>query len=250
MLCVAPGPQLCAADRISRGQIENAAEVHREVRVATGTEAAVKDYFPSFLDYQDLVLFHPKFGYYSSGRVSFSADYQTYPIVLAPYFGQMIAEQIYRMWDGMRQAGTLGPAERFTIAEFGAGDGALAEQILNYLEQKPGAEPRWREFVAQVVYICYDRSPALSLSQSARNARFGKQFEAHEADATDPTPAIAQGSLKGVVLSNELPDAFSVHKVILSTTGAAEVAFVVPSLSLKAWNKLRHYEEITISTSG
>ena len=42
---------------------------------------------------------------------------------------------------------------------------------------------------------------------------------------------IAPGSLKGLILSNEMLDNFSVHKVILSSDGSAEVAFVVPSLS-------------------
>src|SRR5689334_7235338 len=223
----------------SRQQIENASELHNEIRLVPGSEAAVREYFPSFLEYQDLIMFHPKFGYYASGRVSFSADYQTFPIVLSPYFGQMISDQIFRMWQGMRQASTLAPDERFTIAEFGAGDGELAEQILNYLEQKSKGDPSWREFTDQAVYVCYDRSPALSQAQRKRNARFGKRFEAREADATDPAATIAPGSLKGVVLSNELPDAFSVHKVILSAKGLAEVAFVIPSLPTKEWNRIK-----------
>jgi hypothetical protein len=40
----------CGVDHASRGQIQNAAEVRHEIQVAAGTEAAVKDYFPSFLD--------------------------------------------------------------------------------------------------------------------------------------------------------------------------------------------------------
>ena len=235
---VAPAPGLRAAETGSRQQLQNPAELRNEIQVPPAALSAVPDFFPSFLDYQDLIMFHPQFGYYGSGRVSFSADYQTFPIVLSPYFGQMIAEQIFRMWEGMRQAGTLGPKDTFTIAEFGAGDGALAEQILNYLGEKSKAYPRWREFAAQTVYACYDRSPALSQSQRKRNERFGKRFEAREADATDPAATIRPGSLKGVVLSNELPDAFSVHKVILSAGGAAEVAFVVPSIAAKAWSKL------------
>ena len=237
-LAIAAAPGL-HAQVSGRQQLENPLELHNEIQVAAGSEAAVREYFPSFLEYQDLIMFHPKFGYYASGRVSFSADYQTYPIVLAPYFGQMIAEQIFRMWEGMRQAGSLGAEERFTIAEFGAGDGALAEQILNYLDQKSKSDARWRAFAEQTIYVCYDRSPALSQSQQKRNARFGKRFEAREADATEPTATIAPGSLKGVVLSNELPDAFSVHKVILSANGSAEVAYVVPSLPSKEWDKLR-----------
>jgi SAM-dependent MidA family methyltransferase len=231
---------LALAQAPSRQQLENASELHNEIRLVTGSESAVQQFFPSFLEYQDLIMFHPKFGYYGSGRVSFSADYQTYPIVLSPYFGQMIADQIFRMWDGMRQAGSLVPADRFTIAEFGAGDGALAEQILNYMDQKSKRDSRWREFADQTVYICYDRSPALNQSQRKRNSRFGKRFEAREADATEPTATIPPGSLKGVVLSNELPDAFSVHKVILPASGAAEVAYVVPSLPAKEWNKVRN----------
>jgi len=222
-------------------RLVNAWELHDEIQVAAGKETAVREYFPSFLDYQDLVMFHPKFGYYGSGRVSFFADYQTYPIVLAPYFGQMIAEQMFRMWQGMRRAGTLAAGERFTIAEFGAGNGLMAESILDYLEQqaKENPEQGWRDFAAQVVYVCYDRSPALSKTQRERNARFGKRFEAREGDATDPTATIAPGSLKGVVLSNELPDAFSVHKVILAPDGSAEVGYVAPSLPLKAWERLQ-----------
>src|SRR6185369_2717215 len=165
----------------------------------------------------------------------------TYPNVLAPYFGHMIAQQMFRMWHGMRQAGALGPKETFTISEFGAGNGSLAESILEYLGQqaKSSSDKSWADFASQVLYICYDRSPALSKTQRERNARFGKRFEAREADATNFTATIAPDSQKGVVLSNELPDAFSVHKVILSADGTAEVGFVAASLSKTKWERFK-----------
>jgi SAM-dependent MidA family methyltransferase len=102
--------------------------------------------------------------------------------MLAPYFGQMITQQAFRMWNGMRRAGTLRPTERFTIAEFGAGNGALAESILDYLDRqsKSNPAPEWRAFASRVIYICYDRSHALSEDQRDRNARFGTRFEARE----------------------------------------------------------------------
>jgi SAM-dependent MidA family methyltransferase len=238
----------------ARGEILNPWEIHRELRVSAAAAPAVQESFLSFSEYQDLVLFHPTLGYYSSGRVSFTQDYRTFPDALSPYFGQMVAQHIFDMWLGMRKAGTLAPNEPFTIAEFGAGDGALAESILNYADRRaavgqvagqvvgqvydlPTGE-LWREFAQQTVYACYDRSAVLSARQSKRNARFGARFEAREGDATDPTATIAAGSLKGIVLSNELPDAFSVHKVVLSPSGAAEVAFVAPALPRTGWNKL------------
>lgn len=237
-------PLLAADTHAERGELLNPWEVHHEIRVDPSAAAAVKDSFLSFLQYQDLVLFHPTLGYYSSGRVSFTNDYRTFPDALSPYFGQMIAQHIFNMWDGMRKAGTLGADERFTIAEFGAGDGTLATTILNYIQTRAqdvssgGDSGRWLAFWNQLVYACYDRSPALSAIQRQHNERFGTRFEAREGDATDPTSSIPAGSLKGIVLSNELPDAFSVHKVIISPSGAAEVGYVAPALPRSGWNKL------------
>ena len=122
-------------------------------RIDPGSVGRVKDFFPSFHDYHDMVMFHPKFGYYASGRVSFSDDYQTFPIVLAPVFGHMVAEHLFKMWDGMRKAGTLGQKDTFTIGEFGAGDGALAESILEYIQSQAGTRQGWAEFAKQAVYV-------------------------------------------------------------------------------------------------
>jgi SAM-dependent MidA family methyltransferase len=228
---------LLAEDR----QLVNAWDVRNEIKLAPGVDpASVKDYFPSFYDYLDTVLFHPTAGYYSSGRVNFFSDYQTFPIALYPSFGQMITEHMFQMWDGMRKAGTLGPKERFTIAEFGAGDGAMAESVLAYIDQQAMSndDSRWREFRDQTVYACYDRSPALSAKQKKRNERFGARFEARLGDATDPGATIPKETLKGVILSNELPDCFSVHKVILGMNGSAELAYTVPSVSVDSWKKV------------
>ncbi len=236
---LSPGP-LFAADE--RGELLNPWEIHREVRVDASAPSAVKGFFPTFLEYQDLVMFHPTLGYYASGRVNFVQDYRTFPDALSPYFGQMVAEQIFKMWDGMRNAGTLSDRERFTIAEFGAGDGALAESILDYIDRRGSGQSggRWSQFAQQVVYACYDRSLALSAAQRKRNARFGTRFEAREGDATDPVATIPAGSLKGVVLSNELPDAFSVHKVVFSILGLPEVGFVAPALPPAGWKELEN----------
>ena len=238
LILVAASGVLDAGQAPSR-RVRNPHEVYRELAIDPASAGRVREFFPAFHDYHDMVMFHPKFGYYASGRVSFSDDYQTFPIVLAPVFGHMVAEHLFQMWDGMRKAGTRGPKDTFTIGEFGAGDGALAESILEYIQSQAGTRKDWAEFSRQAVYVCYDRSPALSRIQKERNQRFGARFDARVADATDLTATIKPGSLKGVMLSNELPDAFSVHKVILTTTGAPEVAFVAPSLSESSWRRIR-----------
>src|SRR5689334_6651673 len=91
MLALAAGPSLV-----------NGWEIHRRLEVPAGAARHIPRYFPSFEAYQDLVLYHPRVGYYASGRVDFGEDFQTFPTVLAPAFGAMAAEQIFRMWTGMR----------------------------------------------------------------------------------------------------------------------------------------------------
>jgi SAM-dependent MidA family methyltransferase len=220
-----------------RRDLLNAREVIAEGKIPAGRESALLRFLPSFYQYQDLMLFHPKIGYYASGFSDFKDDFGTYPNTLAPYFGRMIAEQAFRMWSGMRAAGTLAASERFTFAEFGAGNGALAESILEYLDERAAREAKWKEFARQAIYACYDRSPALSRMQRERNARFGPRFEAREADAGNLQSYLPAGSLKGLVLSNEMVDNFSVHKVIFSPSGRAEAAFVAARVA--AWDEVR-----------
>src|ERR1700722_13258914 len=68
-----------------RGEVLNSWEIFNEINVDPAAAPAVKESMMAFLDYQDLVMFHPKFGYYASGRVDFVQDYQTFPDALAPY---------------------------------------------------------------------------------------------------------------------------------------------------------------------
>lgn len=186
------------------------------------------EHLPTFRDYLDVALFDPAVGYYATGRVDLRADFRTFPVALAPAFGQMVAEQVFRMWEGMRRAGTLGADEKFTVAEVGAGDGMLAETFLDCVGTRAATDVRWRLFEAQLRYWSFDRSPALSERQRARNARFAN-FEARSGDATNLAVALPANSITGVILSNELLDCFSVHKVTWDESGA-HVVYVKPSL--------------------
>jgi SAM-dependent MidA family methyltransferase len=221
--------------------LANPSEVYHEIRLVPGAALDVRRSLLTFREYQDLVLYDMSFGYYSRGRVDFRDDYQTFPSALAPYFGRMVAEQVFKMWDGMRQAETVAPDKWFVIAEFGAGNGALAESLLDYVDrqQRQSADQRWKLFAAQIRYVCYDRSPAMILAERERNARFGSRFEARQLDATDMTAAVSRDSMTGVILSNEMPDNFAVYKVRLSASGVAEAAFVIPFLPEKTWKRVK-----------
>ena len=223
-----------------RRRLLNGAEVFDELSVSPSAFASIAEHLPSFFEYQNLVLYHPSFGYYTTGQVNFLDDFRTFPTLLAPYFGHMVAEQTFRMWAGMRQARTLREDAPFVIAEFGGGNGLLAESILDYVNRQASVNPdvRWRDFHGQLQYLSVDRSQVLLAQQRARNARFGSQFEARTGDATEMSKLFEPRSITGVILSNELIDTFGVHKVIVNATGEPEICYVAPALSERAWTRL------------
>jgi SAM-dependent MidA family methyltransferase len=223
-----------------RGRLLNGEEVFDELSVSPSAFASTAEDLLSFSDYQNLVLYHPSFGYYTTGQVNFADDFRTFPTLLAPYFGHMVAEQTFRMWAGMRRAQTLGDDGPFVIAEFGGGNGLLAESILDYVNRQArvNPDPRWRNFHGQLRYLSVDRSEVLLAQQRARNARFGSQFEARPGDATDMSKLFEPRRMTGVILSNELIDTFAVHKVIVNAAGDAEICYVAAALSEREWTRL------------
>ena len=56
-----------------------------------------------------------------------SGDFYTSPC-LTPVFGALIGKQLEEMWVALGRTA-------FTIVEYGAGDGRLCHDILNYLQQ-------------------------------------------------------------------------------------------------------------------
>jgi len=233
---------LAVSGRVSadRGRVVNRAEVFDELSVPASAFTSIAERLPSFFDYQNLVLYHPSFGYYTTGQVNFLDDFRTFPTLLAPYFGQMVAEQTFRMWAGMRAARTLRDDATFVIAEFGGGNGLLAESILDYVNRQASVNPdvRWRDFHRQLQYLGFDRSEVLLAQQRARNARFGRQFDARTGDATDMSRLFEPRSVTGIILSNELLDTFAVHKVIVNATGDPEICYVAAALSEREWTRL------------
>lgn len=77
-----------------------------------------------FHRFMEQALYHPTLGYYTGGRDPFgkSGDFFT-NAQLQPVFGRLVAQQL----DRWRR--DLGPCERFTVVEFGAGRGETAAEV-------------------------------------------------------------------------------------------------------------------------
>jgi SAM-dependent MidA family methyltransferase len=133
-----------------------------------------------------LALYAPGLGYYARSDRQFGtlpssgSDFVTAP-EMSPLFGQALAHQV---------AQALDAAAADTVFEFGAGSGALAEQVLQALGDRVQR------------YCIVDVSGALRRAQMERLAPFGDRVQWLHA-----WPA----QMHGVVLGNEVLDAMPVQ---------------------------------------
>ena len=133
-----------------------------------------------------LALYAPGLGYYARDDRQFGlmpatgSDFVTAP-ELSPLFGQALAAQVAQALDA---SGTD------TVWEFGAGSGALAEQLLDALGTRAQR------------YAIVELSAALRAQQQRRLARFGDRV--HWLDALPD-------AMRGVVVGNEVLDAMPVQ---------------------------------------
>lgn len=151
----------------------------------------------SFATFMEMALYHPDYGYYSSSRqkIGRQGDYYT-SVHVSSLFGQAIARQLMQMGD------LLGWDE-LVLVEYGAGEGFLAKDILESFKKEL---PDLGEKV--FYYICersrYHRSQQRKLLQT-----FSSQLR-----WIDDMAEINHGKpVKGIIFSNELIDAFPVHRV-------------------------------------
>jgi SAM-dependent MidA family methyltransferase len=152
-------------------------------------------------------------------------DYFTAP-ELHPAFGALLGRQVAEVWVA------LGRPSRFDLVEHGPGSGALCRDLLTWAEHEaPG-------FAAAIRYLLVERSAPLRAAQRATLEGAGLldarvSWEAPSPPAPSPTggerepdggrllplsPAWergpgGEGPYHGVILANELLDAFPVHLV-------------------------------------
>jgi len=209
-------------------------ELFGALALEASQHAAAARTFLSFETYMDSALHDPNWGYYAqSVLIGKAGHFDTHPEELSPDYGKWLAAWAFKAWSDLTAQGELSDTEAFPVIEFGAGNGRLARDFLDAVAQ--GANPRssserarWTTFAARVRYRIYERSASLREKQQAL---LGHDAQVVAGDARSPGEALQRdfpGGVTGLVLSNELPDAFGVHKVVLGAEGGAWVALVLP----------------------
>ena len=162
-----------------------------------------------FAEFMELALYWPAGGYYA-GRPAAAApfgpagDYYTSPLA-HPAFGALLAVQLYQGWQ------LLDYPHPFIVVELGAGNGLLSRDIVAAAAQLPNG------FGNGLRYLCLDRcNPA------------GSPYETGSDGTARITAArLPLRGLRGVILSNELLDAFPVHQVKMEGGQLREVHIAV-----------------------
>lgn len=158
----------------------------------TAAEQAIRDRIRrqgkiTFAEFMRLALYHPVGGYYTcDAPFGADGDYYTSPAA-HPAFGALLCVQLRHMWR------LIGKPPQFTVVEMGAGNGILAHDIAAYAAR---LSP---EFARCLHYICIDRYAPASAAANPSVDR----LRAH---------GVPLRCVIGCLLSNELVDAFPVHR--------------------------------------
>ncbi|MEY2409773.1 MAG: hypothetical protein QOF48_2443 [Verrucomicrobiota bacterium] len=160
-----------------------------------------------FSRFMEVALYCPKLGYYErgAGQVGRHGDFHT-NVSVGGVFGELLA------WQFAEWLEALGPGP-LHLVEAGAHDGQLAHDILNWLAVHRPA------LLGRVVYWLIEPSVDRQNYQRLKLKDFS-----HFTAWSSGWKEIPQCRLRGVIFSNELLDAFPVHRL--------------------AWNKMvRRWEE-------
>ncbi|KUO48960.1 MAG: hypothetical protein APF76_10005 [Desulfitibacter sp. BRH_c19] len=147
-----------------------------------------------FYDFMKIALYHPIWGYYvkDKPKIGREGDFYTSPNVHSA-FGHCIAEQLYEMWTICKK-----PKE-FYLVEMGPGTGLLAKDILDYSQD-------YGDYYDAIAYVLIETSPYMTDVQK-------RQLEGHAGKCRWENSISKINNFTGIVFSNELVDAFPIHKV-------------------------------------
>jgi SAM-dependent MidA family methyltransferase len=158
----------------------------------------------SFAWFMEQALYHPRFGYYASGRCQIGrrGDYFT-NVSVGSLFGRLLAAQFVEIWT------TLGKPDHFTIVEQGVHHGEFAADVLESIREKSP------ELFSALRYRIVEPFEVLQDRQTQKLSQFGDKIEWRDSiDALEP--------FVGIHFSNELFDAMPVHLIVSTPDGWQE----------------------------
>jgi len=182
----------------------------------------------TFAEFMDIALYWPGKGYYTSENVRWGkdGDYLT-SIDVSPVFGRLLAYQINEMWQN------LGSPPQFSIIEVGAGREELSFHIRDTIKKL------FPEFYKAVDFQLVDVNPVRELCSltiedggieppSLRNDLYHRQESVAFSNGVNPihiqkleertsfhsSIEDIKPGITGCIISNELIDAFPVHRVV------------------------------------
>jgi SAM-dependent MidA family methyltransferase len=184
-----------------------------------------------FNEYVRMALYDRDFGFYGSGRARLGSDFGTFAIALSPVYGEMMAEHIFNMWRGMISSGTLKENETFYIVECGAGTGIMARDILNYISNMAKTDSEWAKLYGQLKYMILEVSAKHIESQKNMTQAFSDKVDIRMTDALKIEQELGVGSIKGVIITDELIDSLESYNVKFNLDGSVEIGVVIAALN-------------------
>jgi SAM-dependent MidA family methyltransferase len=203
-----------------------------------GREKSIEQAF-TFKEYMEYALYDAKIGYYTT-RPGIGTDFRTQPMRHSPYYGMWLCEVLFQLWVKMLDDDSLAINEPFQLIEPGAGTGILARDILMHAKNNTTPKNSLRNlFYKNLFYLIIEISPELVAKQKKSLSNCEEKYAIMNGDIRHLNKEITNKlSGKGIILSNELPDAFSMHKVRWKDD-KFQVSIVYPALkpSLKPTEK-------------
>lgn len=196
----------------------NAAGVDRQSLAERLRERIKRTGVLTFRDWMEAALYDPSEGYYRRRdliRWGRAGDYRTSP-ERSPLFGATFA----RYFAGLHE--TLERPANWTIVEVGAGAGHFAEGVLTTLQL------RFPRVFAATTYLIDDISESATAAAKERLAGFRERVDFLPLSNT-PTIEV------GLIFSNELLDAFPVHRVTMRDGQLSEFYVTIAESGQFTW---------------
>ncbi len=157
----------------------------------------------TFARFMQLAIYHPEHGYYAGKSVTAGTegDFLTAPET-DPIFGWTLARQVAQCWEQLEQP------EEFTILEAGAGRGTLARDLLEGLQ---------RSFPA-----CFEATQ-YTLADVNKDRLAEARSALQAAGFGDKQGENTRKPITGLVIANELLDAFPFHRLVVQDGELREI---------------------------